>query len=158
MVPLNIDVDVAVIDEIQMLGSPDRGWAWTQAVLGVRARQLHLCGEERVVPLVRELAALTGDRLHVHHYKRLSPLEVSATSLDGQLTNLRPGDCIVTFSVMDIHGLKRRIQEMTGRKVAIVYGSLPSETRAQQARLFNEPDNDYDFLVASDAIGMGLNL
>ena len=38
------------------------------------------------------------------------------------------------------------------------YGSLPPETRAQQARLFNDPDNDYDFLVASDAIGMGLNL
>ena len=53
---------------------------------------------------------------------------------------------------------RSEIEKMTKRKVAIVYGSLPPETRAQQARLFNDPDNDYDFLVASDAVGMGLNL
>jgi ATP-dependent RNA helicase SUPV3L1/SUV3 len=40
----------------------------------------------------------------------------------------------------------------------MVYGSLPSETRADQAKIFNAPDTGYDVLVASDAIGMGLNL
>ncbi len=40
----------------------------------------------------------------------------------------------------------------------MVYGSLPSETRAAQAKIFNSPDTGYDVLVASDAIGMGLNL
>jgi ATP-dependent RNA helicase SUPV3L1/SUV3 len=64
----------------------------------------------------------------------------------------------VAFTVMGIHALRRIIEKKTGKKCAIVYGSLPPETRAQQARLFNDPDNDYDFLVASDAIGMGLNL
>jgi len=54
--------------------------------------------------------------------------------------------------------MRRQIERSTGKKVATVYGSLPPETRAQQARLFNDPNNDYDFLVASDAIGMGLNL
>ena len=158
MVPLNSTLDVAVIDEIQMIGSPERGWAWTEAFLGLKAKELHVCGEERSVPLVRELAASVGDKLEIHKYERLSPLKVAKDSLRGNLKNLRKGDCIVAFSVMGIHALRRETERATGRKVAIVYGSLPPETRAQQARLFNDPDNDYDFLVASDAIGMGLNL
>ena len=158
MVPLNKSMEVAVIDEIQMIGSRERGWAWTQAFLGLKAKELHVCGEERSVPLIRELAASVGDKLEVHKYQRLSPLQVADKSLRGDLRRLRKGDCIVSFSVMGIHSLRKEIEKVTGRKVAIVYGSLPPETRAQQARLFNDPDNDYDFLVASDAIGMGLNL
>ena len=158
MMPVSSVMDVAVIDEIQMIGSPDRGWAWTQAFLGVNAKEVHLCGEERAVPLIRELTTFVGDRLHIHRYKRLSPLEVMWQSLDGNLKQLKKGDCIVSFSIMGIHSMKKDVEKATGRKVAIVYGSLPPETRAQQARLFNDPNNDYDFLVASDAVGMGLNL
>jgi ATP-dependent RNA helicase SUPV3L1/SUV3 len=47
MVPLNMELEVAVIDEIQMIGNIERGWAWTQALLGLRAKEVHLCGEER---------------------------------------------------------------------------------------------------------------
>ncbi|KAI5201600.1 P-loop containing nucleoside triphosphate hydrolase protein [Aureobasidium subglaciale] len=158
MMPLNKDVDVAVIDEIQMIGNAERGWAWTQAVLGVKAREVHLCGETRTVPLIRELCASIGEKLIIHEYERLSPLQMADKSLQGNLKKLRKGDCIVSFSVMGIHALRKQIEQSTGRKVATVYGSLPPETRAQQARLFNDPDNDYDYLVASDAIGMGLNL
>ena len=157
MVPLNVDVDVAVIDEIQMIGHRERGWAWTQALLGLKAKEIHLCGEERSVPLVRELVASMGDKLEINTYKRLSPLETSA-SLSGRLANLKKGDCVVVFSVVGIHAMKRDIEKATQKRVAIVYGSLPPEIRAQQAKLFNDPENDYDFLVASDAIGMGLNL
>lgn len=158
MVPLNVPLDVAVIDEIQMIGSPERGWAWTQALLGVRAKEVHLCGEERTVPLIKELCASVGEKLVIHNYERLSPLKIADESLNGKIEDLRKGDCIVSFSVMGIHALRKQIERATGRKVATVYGSLPPETRAQQARLFNDPDNDYDFLVASDAVGMGLNL
>ena len=158
MVPLNVDVDVAVIDEIQMIGDADRGWAWTQALLGLKARELHLCGEERTVPLIRELVASMGDELKVHTYKRLSPLKTMSTSFQGDLRNLRKGDCLVVFSRVGIHSMKTQIERTTEKRVAIVYGSLPPEVRAQQAALFNNPDNDYDILVASDAIGMGLNL
>ncbi|KAL9096951.1 MAG: hypothetical protein Q9165_000915 [Trypethelium subeluteriae] len=158
MVPLNKTMDVAVIDEIQMMGSRDRGWAWTQAFLGLKAKELHVCGEERSVPLIRELAASVGDKLEIHRYERLSPLKVMNRSLNGKLKNLEKGDCVVSFSVFGIHTLRQEIEKVKGKKVAVVYGSLPPETRAQQARLFNDPDSDYDFLVASDAIGMGLNL
>ncbi|CAK3877290.1 hypothetical protein DOTSEDRAFT_91028 [Lecanosticta acicola] len=158
MVPLNKTMDVAVIDEIQMIGNSERGWAWTQALLGVKAKEVHLCGEERTVPLIQELCASLGEKLEIHRYERLSPLQMSDRSLDGDLRRLRKGDCLVSFSVMGIHALRREIEKVTGRKVATVYGSLPPETRAQQARLFNDPNNDFDFLVASDAVGMGLNL
>jgi ATP-dependent RNA helicase SUPV3L1/SUV3 len=158
MAPLNASFDVAVIDEIQMINHRERGWAWTQAFLGLQAREVHLCGEARTVPLMRELAALVGDKVHVHEYERLTPLKVAPKSLRGNLYMLEKGDCIVAFTVLGIHALRREIEKKTGKKCAIVYGSLPPETRAQQARLFNDPDNDYDFLVASDAIGMGLNL
>ncbi|EFX02895.1 mitochondrial ATP-dependent RNA helicase [Grosmannia clavigera kw1407] len=158
MTPLNKRVDVAVIDEIQMMADEDRGWAWTQALLGVQAREVHLCGEDRAVDLVRALCARMGDKCVVHRYERLSALQTMSKSLRGDFGNLRKGDAVVSFSRVGLHTLKSGIEKMTGRRCAIVYGSLPPETRAQQAALFNDPDNDYDFLVASDAIGMGLNL
>lgn len=158
MVPTNQNVEVAVLDEIQMIGNQERGWAWTQAFLGVMANEVHLCGEERTIPLIQELCAAIGDELEIHRYERLSPLKMEQESLGGDWKKLRKGDAVICFSVLGIHSVKRQIEQVTGKKVAIVYGSLPPETRAQQARLFNDPDNDYDILVASDAIGMGLNL
>ncbi|KAI9729292.1 MAG: RNA helicase [Cirrosporium novae-zelandiae] len=157
MVPINTEVDVAVIDEIQMIGDKIRGWAWTQALLGVRAKEVHLCGEERAIPLIKELVAAAGDTIHIHNYKRLNPLKVMNENLKG-LGQLQKGDAIVSFSKVHIHSLRKTIEKRTSRRVAIIYGSLPPEIRAQQAELFNDPNNDYDFLVASNAIGMGLNL
>ncbi|KAL2175715.1 P-loop containing nucleoside triphosphate hydrolase protein [Thermothelomyces heterothallicus CBS 202.75] len=158
MTPLNAKVDVAVIDEIQMIANDERGWAWTQAFLGVQAKEVHLCGEERVVPLIQDLCARIGEKCVVHRYERLNPLQVMDKSMKGRFGNLQKGDAIVAFSKVSIHQLKAGIEKETGRRCAVVYGSLPPETRASQAALFNDPNNDYDFLVASDAIGMGLNL
>lgn len=158
MVPLNTKVDVAVIDEIQMIGDIERGWAWTQALLGVQAKEVHLCGELRTVQLVQDLCAAMGDKLEIHRYERLSPLKSMDVSLGNDLSKLEKGDCVILFSRVAIHAMKKQIETATGKRCAVVYGSLPPETRAQQAALFNEPDNDYDFLVASNAVGMGLNL
>jgi ATP-dependent RNA helicase SUPV3L1/SUV3 len=158
MMPLNSRFDVAVIDEIQMLGDADRGNAWTTALLGVRAKEVHVCGEERAVNLVKTICASIGDKCVVHRYERLSPLETMNKSVNNDYSKLRKGDAIVAFSRLSLHALKRKIESHTGRRCAIVYGSLPPEVRVQQAALFNDPDNDYDFIVASDAIGMGLNL
>jgi ATP-dependent RNA helicase SUPV3L1/SUV3 len=158
MVPLNADVDVAVIDEIQMMGDSERGWAWTQAFLGVKAKEVHLCGELRTEEIITNMCKLTGDKLVVHKYERLSPLKAETKSLRGDLKNLEKGDAVILFSRVAIHAMKADIEKVTGKRCAVVYGSLPPETRAQQAALFNDPDNEYDFLVASDAVGMGLNL
>ncbi|KAK4193856.1 putative mitochondrial precursorATP-dependent RNA helicase SUV3 [Podospora australis] len=158
MSPLNKQVDVAVIDEIQMIGNDERGWAWTQAVLGIQAKEVHLCGEDRVVGLIQDLCSRIGDKCVVHRYERLNPLQTMDKSLGWNFDKLEKGDAVVSFTRTDLHKMKKGIEEATGRRCAIVYGSLPPETRAAQAALFNDPKNDYDFLVASDAIGMGLNL
>lgn len=158
MAPLNSMVDVAVIDEIQMISDEMRGWAWSQAVMGLQAKELHLCGEERSVELLEDLCRRMGDKVIVHRYQRLNALHTMNDSLKGDFKKLQKGDCVVAFTRVGLHKLKTGIEEATGRRCAIVYGSLPPETRAHQAALFNDPDNDYDYLVASDAIGMGLNL
>lgn len=158
MVPTNRVFDVGVIDEIQMISDPERGWAWTRAFLGTQCKELHLCGETRVIPLIREMVASCGDVLEIHRYKRLNSLEAESKSFKGNLRMLQKGDCVVSFSVLSLFALKGDIEKATGKRCAIVYGSLPPEIRTQQAALFNDPDNDYDYLVASDAIGMGLNL
>lgn len=157
MTPLNDELDVAVIDEIQMIGDEDRGFAWAQAFLGVQAREVHLCGEERTVDLIQSLCQRIGDTCIVHRYQRLSPLQTMRRSI-GDLKNLEQGDAVVSFSRVNLHALKAGIEKQTGKRCAIVYGSLPPETRSEQANLFNDPNNEYDYLVASDAIGMGLNL
>lgn len=54
--------------------------------------------------------------------------------------------------------MKSRIEEQNKMRCALAYGRLPPEIRAEQAALFNDPKSDYDVLVGSDAIGMGLNL
>ncbi|KAI9723161.1 MAG: RNA helicase [Chrysothrix sp. TS-e1954] len=158
MTPLTRGFDVAVIDEIQMLADEQRGWAWTQALLGLNAKEIHLCGEERVLHIITTIAALCGDKLHIHRYKRLSPLAMMRRSLEGDITRLQKRDCLVGFSIVMLHAMRQLIEKRLKKKCAVVYGGLPAETRAQQAKLFNDPDNDYDFLVASNAIGMGLNL
>ncbi|KAK0386010.1 hypothetical protein NLU13_5847 [Sarocladium strictum] len=158
MIPLNQQVDVCVIDEIQMLEDPVRGSAWATALLGVQAKEVHVCGEERAVNIVKELCASVGDECIVHRYERLSPLQTMPRSINGDYNQLQKGDAVVAFNRMTLHALKRNIESSTGRRCAIVYGSLPPEVRVQQAALFNDPDNDYDFIAASDAIGMGLNL
>ena len=157
MVPLNVDVDVAVIDEIQMIGHRERGWAWTQALLGLKAKEIHLCGEERSVPLIRELVASMGDKLEINTYKKIKPTRnFSKPEQPFGESEKRGLRCCVFRRGNTCHEAGHR--EGNQKRVAIVYGSLPPEIRAQQAKLFNDPDNDYDFLVASDAIGMGLNL
>ena len=151
-------VDVGVLDEIQMLSHPERGWAWSRALLGLPARELHVCGSADALPLLRSLVDACDDELVVHEYERLTPLVPADRSLRGDLRLVRPGDCVVAFSRQKIFELKQRVEDATGLQCGVVYGSLPPETRREQARLFNDPAAPEEVLVASDAVGMGLNL
>lgn len=150
--------DVAVIDEIQMMADPYRGYAWTRALLGVKADEIHLCGDPSVLNIVRKFCLDTGDELHEHHYERFKPLIVEAKTLQGDLKNIRTGDCVVAFSRREIFEVKLVIEKYTKHRCCVIYGALPPETRRQQAKLFNDQNNEFDVLVASDAVGMGLNL
>ena len=93
-------------------------------------------------------------------YERFSPLTFANKSLGGSLSSIERGDCIIAFSRKEIYILKKHIEgSADGKfKCCVVYGALPPEARRRQAYLFNAPDNDYDVMIATDAIGMGLNL
>ncbi|TYZ58626.1 hypothetical protein PybrP1_010350 [[Pythium] brassicae (nom. inval.)] len=157
MANINRRWDVAVIDEIQLIGDPQRGWAWTRAFFGLQANEIHVCGSSEAVHLVQKFCAASGDDFELRSYARRSPLEIDAEHLRSY-RHVRPGDCVVAFSRREIFQIKREIEVKTGEKCCIIYGQLPPETRSQQARLFNARDNAYNILVASDAVGMGLNL
>lgn len=150
--------EVAVIDEIQMMADPSRGHAWTKALLGLKADEIHLCGDPSVLDIVRKMCADTGDELVEEHYERFKPLVVEAKTLLGDLKNVKSGDCVVAFSRREIFEVKMAIEKHTNHRCCVIYGALPPETRRQQANLFNDQENEYDVLVASDAVGMGLNL
>ncbi|XP_010682137.2 DExH-box ATP-dependent RNA helicase DExH18, mitochondrial [Beta vulgaris subsp. vulgaris] len=150
--------DVAVIDEIQMMADPCRGFAWTRALLGLKADEIHLCGDPSVLNIVRKICSDTGDELVEQHYSRFKPLVVEAKTLLGDLRNVKSGDCVVAFSRREIFEVKLAIEKQTKHRCCVIYGALPPETRRQQATLFNDHDNEFDVLVASDAVGMGLNL
>ncbi|KAF1314398.1 Atp-dependent RNA helicase supv3l1, partial [Globisporangium splendens] len=157
MANINRKWDVAVIDEIQLIGDPQRGWAWTRALFGLQANEIHVCGSSEAVHLVQKFCETTGDEFELKSYERRSPLAIDDTHLKSY-RHVRPGDCVVAFSRREIFQIKRDIEVKTGEKCCIIYGQLPPETRSQQARLFNARDNEYNILVASDAVGMGLNL
>ena len=158
MVDVSRRYDVCVIDEIQLLGDKDRGWAWTRALLGVPAREVHVCGEPAAQELLERLCALTGDALEVHHYERMSELTIEDAPI-ASLAEVRAGDAVIGFSRRELFVLKREIEASTGLKACVVYGALPPEVRRQQARLFNEgTEGGWPVIVATDAIGMGLNL
>lgn len=157
MANINRKWDVAVIDEIQLIGDPQRGWAWTRAFFGLQANEIHVCGSGEAMDLLRKFAETTGDDFEVRTYERRASLQVADAHLES-FRNVQPGDCVVAFSRRELFQLKRDIEVKTGQKCCIIYGQLPPETRSQQARLFNARDNEYNILVASDAVGMGLNL
>lgn len=70
---------------------------------------------------------------------------------------IEPGDCIVCFSKRSIFFNSKKLEE-NGIKPAVIYGDLPPGTKLAQAAKFNDPDDECNVLVATDAIGMGLNL
>lgn len=85
----------------------------------------------------------------------MTPLKVLKKSIR-DLKSLKKGDSLIAFSQKNIYHLRNVVEKQTGLKCAVIYGNLPSNIRFDQAKQFN--DGDCDILVASDAIGMGMNL
>lgn len=146
-------VDVCVIDEVQMLGDPNRGWAWTQSMIGAPARLVVLTGAPEAIPLVEHLLAMTGEPLEVKILKRKGRLRVEG--VPANLNKLSRGDAVVAFTRKNVHDLRARLVA-SGRTVATVYGALGPEVRRAEAARFR--DGAAEILVATDAIGMGLNI
>ena len=153
MCPFYNPVDVAVIDEAQMLFDTDRGAAWTAAIMGAPARHLYVLGAPDCIPMVRRIAELCGDPLDEISLERKSPLRAAAQPV--KLTDLTVGDALIAFSRREVLDLRAALMQH-GRRVAVVYGALSPEVRRAEAQRFNS--GGADILIATDAIGMGLNL
>lgn len=147
-------VEVAVIDEIQMLEDLERGSAWTAAVCGAAAQTVYLLGALSARPAVEALAERLGCRLEVIKLARKSPLEMAPQAV-GSVGQLRRGDAVIAFSRRDVLNWAATIAA-AGFRVATIYGNLSPEVRRAQAQRFR--DGEADIVVATDAIGMGLNL
>lgn len=150
---VNYSVDVAIIDEFQMIADPQRGWAWSQAILGVSAQQVFIIGNNTALNHSIKVLNLTNDTINVTHKKRLSELVVLKKHLE--LEDLRHGDALICFSRKSVLSYAASLKQL-GQKVSIIYGSLPPEVRKKQAELF--ATGETNILVSTDAIGMGLNL
>lgn len=145
--------EVAVIDEAQMLGDDTRGWAWTQALLGIDAAHVCVCAAPQAEAVLRALAGRLGEPIEVHHLERACPLQ--ALNAPVALKTVQAGDAIVGFSRSQVLGYRAWLRER-GHQVACLYGDLGPEVRQAEAERFRS--GAAQVLVATDAIGMGLNL
>lgn len=141
-----------------MIGDDQRGWAWTRALQGLPANEIHLCGDASALPLVKQMCDNMGETLTVCNYDRFTQLEIEPRSLPEAYASVQAGDAVVAFSRRDIYDIKASIERRTKHRCCVIYGALPPEMRRHQATLFNDPKSGFDVLVASDAVGMGLNL
>lgn len=147
------DFDCCVIDEIQMIGDSQRGWAWTRALIGISADEVHICGDNSVLELVQQVLKLTGDNLEIRNYERLTELKVEPRAIS--LGEMQRSDALIVFSRKNALKYKADLEKL-GFKVSVVYGRLGPEVRKEQARKFDVGETD--IMVATDAIAMGMNL
>ena len=154
MLDTKTQVEVAVIDEIQMLADRDRGAAWTAAVCGAPASTVFLVGAPEARRAIEALAERLEVPLEVHVLKRMAPLAMEPSPVR-KLGNLRRGDAVIAFSRRDVLMWRDMITEK-GLSVATVYGNLSPEVRRAQAERFRE--GQADIVVGTDALAMGLNM
>ena len=145
--------DAAVIDECQMISDRQRGYAWTRAILGIQCPEIHLCAAPQAKNLLLRLIDSCGDTFSVRIHERKTPLICMNRAIDFQ--HIQPGDALITFSKLGVLKVAEALRQ-DGKEPAIIYGALPYSTRRKQMEGFLEGRMRY--VVATDAIGMGLNL
>ena len=127
--------------------------AWTQAIVGVPANEVIIICSAYAVPALENLLGLCGERCEVLVFERKQHVELLPQPLP--ISELQLGDAVVAFSRRDVLMLRDRIAT-AGHPVSVIYGALPPEVRRREAERFAQGESH--ILVATDAIGMGLNL
>ncbi len=147
--PLDREVDFVAIDEIQLAAHPERGHVFTDRLLRARGRaETWFMGSDTMRPLLQHLLPTT----EVLSVPRLSRLKAAPSR---SLPALPPRSAVVAFSMSRVYELAERLRRRRGG-AAVVLGALSPRTRNAQVALFQAREVDY--MVATDAIGMGLNL
>lgn len=145
--------EIAVIDEIQMIGDEQRGAAWTRALLGLSCQEIHICGAINIKELLIEIIEDCADEYEIIEYRREIPLKIDNKPFSYK--DAQSGDALVVFSKKKVLEYAQYYSNI-GVKASLIYGDLPPEVRKRQYELFNSRNNSV--LIATDAIGMGVNL
>lgn len=146
--------DIAVIDEAQMMADENRGSYWTRAILGIRAEEIHVCCSGTAEELLIRMIKRCGDTYDIVRHERNTKLEFIPERYDIN-KDVQQGDALIAFSKKNVLAIAAAL-EGRGIKASVIYGNLPPQTRQEQVRLFTEGINQV--VVATDAIGMGINL
>jgi ATP-dependent RNA helicase SUPV3L1/SUV3 len=147
--PLDRPVSFMALDEIQLCGDPDRGHIFTDRLLHARGTaETMFLGSDTMRTMIR--AVVPG--IHIERRERMSTLRYAGPS---KITRLPRRSAIVAFSAPDVYAIAELIRRHRGG-CAVVMGALSPRTRNAQVELYQS--GEVDFLVATDAIGMGLNM
>jgi len=147
--PLDRRVAFLAVDEIQLAADSDRGHVFTQRLLHARGDiETMFLGAETIKPLIRKL--VPGVQFVTR--ERFSKLTYSGSK---KLTRLPRRSAVVAFSISEVYGIAELIRRHRGG-AAVVMGALSPRTRNAQVALYQ--NGDVDYMVATDAIGMGLNM
>ena len=145
--------ECVVIDEAQMLADADRGWAWTRALMETQSSIIHVLAPPSAKALIERMASAAAIPLSVVRHERLAPIKVAERPW--RLKELPERTILVAFSRAAVLELKTTLEGWR-REVSVVYGNLPPEVRRKQADRF--ADGQTEVCIATDAVGMGLNL
>ena len=147
--PLDRNAEFLAVDEIQLCADPDRGHVFTDRLLHARGMvETMFLGAETIRPLLQRLVPDASVEIR----PRLSQLSYAGPS---KLVRLPPRSAVVAFSAQEVYAIAELIRRRKGG-CAVVMGRLSPRTRNAQVALYQEREVDY--LVATDAIGMGLNM
>ncbi len=147
--PLGRQVEFLAVDEVQLMADPERGHVFTDRLLHARGTyETMFLGAATLAPLIRRL--LPG--VEIVERERFSTLTWSGAR---KITRLPRRGAVVAFSTDQVYAIAELIRRQRGG-AAVVMGSLSPRTRNAQVALYQS--GEVDFLVATDAIGMGLNM
>ena len=147
--PEGLGPDFLAVDEIQLCGDPDRGHVFTDRLL--RARGLHetlFLGSDTMRSAIAEMVP----KAQFLRRERFSTLTYTGQR---KISRMKPRSAIVGFSVDNVYAIAELLRRQKGG-AAVVMGALSPRTRNAQVEMYQ--NGDVDYLVATDAIGMGLNL
>ena len=147
--PLDRAAEFVAVDEIQLCADPDRGHVFTERLLHARGLvETMFLGAETIRPLLQRLIP----HAEIQTRPRLSQLTYAGPT---KLVRLPPRSAVVAFSASEVYAIAELIRRRRGG-CAVVMGRLSPRTRNAQVQLYQ--NKEVDFLVATDAIGMGLNM
>ena len=147
--PLDVPVEFLAVDEIQLCADPERGHIFTSRLLHARGlEETMFLGAEAILPLIRRLVP---DAKHISR-PRFSTLTYTGYR---KVTRLPRRSAVVAFSAADVYQIAELVRRQRGG-TAVVLGALSPRARNAQVEMYQSGEVDY--LVATDAIGMGLNM